>query len=80
MQKQMVPKSSAATWAYIYVATVARLHMNLNLPTNRVVTNRLCMSIDIQHGECFHAPDSNMRRMNDLENACRFIAAMWPQL
>jgi hypothetical protein len=65
----------------LYVATLARLHMNQNLTTtNRVVANRLCMSIDVQHGECFHAPDSNTRRMNDIENACRFIAAMWPHL
>jgi hypothetical protein len=35
------------------------------------------MSIDVQHGEVFTAPDSNTRRMNDLENACRFIAALW---
>src|SRR5712671_2968364 len=38
----------------LYVATLARLHMDRNLPTNRVVANRLCMSIDVQHGECFH--------------------------
>jgi hypothetical protein len=64
----------------LYVATLARLHMDQNIPTNRSVANRLCMSIDIQHGDHFQAPDSNTRRMSDLENACRFIAAMWPQI
>lgn len=64
----------------LYVATLARLHVDQNIApaTNRTVSNRLCMSIDVQHGEVFQAPDSNTRRMNDVENACRFIAALWP--
>jgi hypothetical protein len=65
----------------LYVATLARLHAEQNLPTSdRQVANRLCMSIDVQHGELFQAPDANTRRMNDLENACRFIAALWPTI
>lgn len=64
----------------LYVATLARLHVDQHIAasTNRTVANRLCMSIDVQHGEVFQAPDANTRRMNDLENACRFIAAFWP--
>ena len=62
----------------LYVATLARLHADQNLPSDRQVSNRLCMSIDVQHGELFQAPEANTRRMNDLENACRFIAALWP--
>jgi hypothetical protein len=64
----------------LYVATLARLHVDQHIAasTNRAVANRLCMSIDVQHGEVFQAPDSNTRRMNDVENACRFIAALWP--
>lgn len=64
----------------LYVATIARLHVDQHIAptTNRAVSNRLCMSIDVQHGEVFQAPDANTRRMNDLENACRFIAALWP--
>ena len=61
----------------LYVATLALLQTDQNISSARAVANRLCMSIDIQHGEVFQAPDSNTRRMNDLENACRFIAAMW---
>lgn len=64
----------------LYVATLARLHADQNLPSDRQVSNRLCMSIDVQHGELFQAPESNTRRMNDLENACRFIAAVWPSI
>jgi len=64
----------------LYVATLVRFHVEQNIGTNRSVSNRLCMSIDVQHGEVFQAPDSNTRRMNDVENACRFIGAMWSQV
>lgn len=62
----------------LYVATLARAHTEANLKGNRTTANRLCMSIDVQHGEVFVAPNSSTRRMNDLTNACRFIAALWP--
>lgn len=61
----------------LYVATLIRLHVDQNLAGNEPISNRLCMSIDVQRGELFQAPDANTRRMNDLENACRFIAALW---
>lgn len=63
-----------------YVATLARLHLDANIESNREPVNRLCLSIDIQHGEAFACPNSNTRRRNDLENACRFIAAVWSGL
>jgi hypothetical protein len=62
-----------------YVATLARMHAGQNLPTNRTTASRLCMSIDVQHGEIFQAPDAIVRRTNDLESACRTIAAIWDQ-
>lgn len=61
----------------LIVATLARLHVEKNVPSNRKPANRLCMSIDVQHGEVFCAPESNSRRMKDLESACLFIANMW---
>lgn len=66
----------------LYVATLARLHVDQHIApsTNRAVANKLCMSIDVQHGEVFQAPVSNTRRMHDVENACRFIAALWPTM
>lgn len=63
-----------------YVATVARLHVERNFRLEAQVTNRLCMSIDIRHGEVFPAPASSTRRIADVENACRFIAAVWPTI
>lgn len=61
-----------------YVACLARLHAEKNIPSNRKVANRLCMSIDVQHREVFVAPDSNSQRLKNLESACQVIAAVWP--
>lgn len=61
----------------LYVATIARMHADQNLSFAGDVGNRACMSIDVQHGEFFQAPDATTRRVQDIENACRFIAAIW---
>jgi hypothetical protein len=63
-----------------YVATLVRRHLDENIASNRTPANRLCLSIDVQHGEVFAAPTANTRRMNDVENACRVIAAMWDRI
>lgn len=63
-----------------YVATILRMHLDQNNPTNRTPANRLCMAVDVRHGEVFAAPTSNTRRMNDLEAACRVIHALWGQV
>ena len=47
----------------LYVATLARLHADQNLALSAPVHNRYCMAIDVQHGECFPAPTSNVRRI-----------------
>lgn len=62
----------------LYVATLAKFHVEQNLAGNSLPHNSLCMSIDVQQGEVFTAPPSITRRMNDLTNACRFIVALWP--
>ena len=63
-----------------YVAAIARMHMERNFTPAAQIINRLCMSIDIRHGEMFPAPISSTRRIADIENACRFIAALWPSI
>lgn len=62
----------------LYVATMVRLHVDQNIRGNRTAANRLCLSIDVQHGEVFVAPNANTRRVNDLTAACQMIAALWP--
>lgn len=64
----------------LFVATLARMHVDQNIQSERTLVNRLCLSIDIQHGEAFTAPNANTRRMNDLESACSMIAAIWPTI
>jgi hypothetical protein len=64
----------------LYVATMVRMHVDQHMLSNLPVANRLCMSIDVQHGELFQAPDSNTRRTNDLTSACRMISALWPTI
>jgi hypothetical protein len=64
----------------MYVATLARMQLDTNFQSNREPANRLCLSIDVQHREAFACPTSNTRRRNDIESACRFIAAVWPSI
>lgn len=63
-----------------YVATLLRMHLDQNNPTNRAPANRLCMAVDVRHGDVIVAPNSNMRRVNDLEAACRVIHALWGEV
>ena len=60
-----------------YVATLIRMHLDQNNPTNRTPANRLCMAIDVRHGAVFVAPNAITRRMNDITAACRTINALW---
>lgn len=62
----------------LYVATLVRLHVDQNIASSRTPTNRLCMSIDVQRGEVFAAPNANARRVSDLTAACQMINLLWP--
>ena len=60
-----------------YVATLSSMHMDQNIPTDRKPINKLCMSIDVQHGEIFVAPAHAAQRVSNMENACQVISAFW---
>lgn len=60
-----------------YVATLMRMHLDQNNPTNRTPNNRLCMAIDVRHGQVFQAPNASARRISDLQAACTAISALW---
>lgn len=64
----------------LYVATLLRMHVDQNISSNRTPANRLCMSIDVQHGEAFVAPKAMAQRTKDITGACQMIAALWPTL
>ncbi|WP_240993547.1 hypothetical protein [Asaia bogorensis] len=64
-----------------YVAALTRHHAEKHLfGKSDEIASKLCMSIDIQHGEVFTAPTSTTRMMNDVASACQFIVALWPSV
>ncbi|KAB2910260.1 MAG: hypothetical protein F9K29_25215 [Hyphomicrobiaceae bacterium] len=60
-----------------YAATLVHMHVATNLSGNRKPHHTLCWSVDVQHQELHQAPRTYVSRAQNLENACRFIAAMW---
>lgn len=61
----------------LYVATLLRLHTDAHFKGKRTSANRLCLSIDVQHGEVFVAPKAMAQRSKDITGACQMIAALW---
>ena len=61
----------------LYAATLVRLHIAANLAGNRAPTSALCWSVDVQNGEKQVCPNAHTQRVQNLEGACRFIAALW---
>ena len=60
-----------------YAATLVQMQIRTHLAGNRKPTHSLCMSIDVQAEEVHIAPRNYAQKAQNLENACRFIAAMW---
>lgn len=61
----------------LYAATIVLMHVRENLAGNRTPDHRLCLSVDVQCNEVHVAPRTYAQRASNLENACRFIAALW---
>ena len=61
----------------LYAATLVQMQVRENLAGNRRPYYRLCMSVDVQCEEAHIAPRTYAQRQQNLENACRFISAMW---
>ena len=64
----------------LYVATLCRTHLEQNMDLEFSMHNDLIMAIDVQLGEVFTAPRAYKKRVGEIENACRFISAIWPTL
>lgn len=60
-----------------YAATLVQMHVRQNLAGNRQPHYQLCLSIDVQCREVHVAPRTFIQRAQNLESACRFIAALW---
>ena len=63
-----------------YAATLVQMQVRKNLAGNRKPNHALCMSIDVQCEEVHIAPRTYAQKAQHLENACRFIAAMWDKV
>jgi len=60
-----------------YAATLAFMHVQEHYSGKRVPHHQLCASFDIQCEEVHYAPRTYVARAKALEDACKFIAAMW---
>lgn len=60
-----------------YAATLVHMQVVANLAGDRRPAHAVCWSIDVQNREVYAAPRTYAQRTTNLENACRFIAAMW---
>lgn len=63
-----------------FVATLVMMQAQRNIAGNRQTDFRLCLSIDVQFREVHVASRNHTQRINNLENACHFIAAMWDRI
>ena len=61
----------------LFAATLVHMQVTQNLAGNREPTFSLCWSVDVQNGDVHIAPRTYLTRVKSIENACRFIAAMW---
>lgn len=61
-----------------YAAALVMMHISQHHAANRIATGGLCLSLDVQSGEAQDAARAFTTRRQNLENACRFITAMWP--
>lgn len=61
----------------LYAATLVQMQVSANLAGNRTSLHSLCWSVDVQNSEVYVAPRTFLTRAKAIENACRFIKAMW---
>ena len=76
VMKLMVLQLSGAKLACM-LQLLPKCRCEKNLAGNRTPHHQLCLSIDVQCREVHVAPRTFVQRSQNLENACRFIAALW---
>lgn len=60
-----------------YAATLALMQVHASHTALGYPNNQLCASFDIQCEDVHWAPKNYAAKAREMENACRFIAAMW---
>jgi len=63
---------TAATLVYRYAVA--------HLSSRGTPTHKMCISLDVFAKKLYLAPTSNIRRMENIDAACRSIALHWPQI
>lgn len=63
-----------------YAAALVLMHVTEHHAANRTAAGSISLSIDVQSGEAQDATRAFATRRQNLENACRFITAVWPTL
>ena len=60
-----------------FAATLAYMQIQNGIAGDRLPHHQVCGSFDIQCEDVHWAPRNYAAKAKDLENECRFIAAMW---
>jgi hypothetical protein len=60
-----------------YAATLALMQIEKNFTGERQMHHQLCASFDVQCLDIHRAPRSYVSKAKAMEDACRFIAALW---
>jgi hypothetical protein len=63
-----------------WAANLVQIQVRDSLAEGRDPNYQLCLSADVQFEEVHQGTRSLTARRRDLENACRFIAAMWDEV
>jgi hypothetical protein len=60
-----------------FAATLALMQVQSGMAGDRIPHHQICASFDIQCEDVHWAPRNYAAKARDIENECRFIAAMW---
>jgi hypothetical protein len=63
-----------------YAAALVHMHVAENLAGDRTPSTEICWSLDVQNRELHSSPGTHLQRKQYLEDACRFIHAMWDRV
>lgn len=60
-----------------YAATLVHMQVAQYFADHAAPHHAICYSVDVQFKETIHAPKTYSQRAKNMENACKFISAIW---
>tara|TARA_R110000851_G_scaffold270099_1_gene422755 strand:- start:609 stop:1298 length:690 start_codon:yes stop_codon:yes gene_type:complete len=63
-----------------YAATLVHMHVGQHFAHSMAPAYPICLSVDVQFGDVIAAPKTFSQRAKNMENACRFISAIWDDI